>query len=117
VTTDLELEPCEAVTAYAGRQHIEVNFDEAKELGLGNYMGRSGEGVRRWPVLVSIAQAMLKLVATQALPVALPTLNWSWYGREDTVGQVQRRLREACRPRISRSKQSDPTSEKQKKAT
>lgn len=116
VTTDLELEPCEAVTAYAGRQHIEVNFDEAKELGLGHYMGRSGEGVRRWPVFVSMAQAILKLVATQVVPVALPTLNWSWYGREDTVGQVQRRLREACRPRISRRKESDPTSEKQKKA-
>ena len=116
VTTDLELEPCEAVTAYAGRQHIEVNFDEAKELGLGNYMGRSGEGVRRWPVFVSIAQTLLKLVATQAVPVALPTLNWSWYGREDTVGQVQRRLRETCRPRISRIKESDPTGEKQKEA-
>ncbi len=116
VTTDLELEPCEAVMAYAGRQHIEVNFDEAKELGLGHYMGRSGEGVRRWPVFISIAQTLLKLVATKALPVALPTLNWSWYGREDTVGQVQRRLREACRPRISRKKESDPTSEKQKKA-
>ena len=116
VTTDMELEPCEAVTAYAGRQHIEVNFDEAKELGLGQYMGRSGEGVRRWPVFVSMAQAMLKLVATKALPVALPPLNWSWYGREDTVGQVQRRLREVCRPRISRTKESDATGEKQHKA-
>ncbi|MCA1628456.1 MAG: hypothetical protein LC742_10905 [Acidobacteria bacterium] len=116
VTTDLELEPCAAVTAYAGRQHIEVNFDEAKELGLGHYMGRSGEGVRRWPVFVSIAQAMLKLVATGVVEIALPTLNWSWYGRENTVGQVQRRLREACRPRISRTKESDPTSEKEKKA-
>lgn len=116
VTTDLELEPCEAVTAYAGRQHIEVNFDEAKELGLGQYMGRSGEGVRRWPIFVSIAHTLLKLVATKAVEVALPPLNWSWYEREDTVGQVQRRLREACRPRISRKKESDPTSEKQKKA-
>nr|MDQ3959958.1 hypothetical protein [Pseudomonadota bacterium] len=35
VTTDLELAPLEAVQAYGGRQQIEVNFDEVKELGLG----------------------------------------------------------------------------------
>jgi hypothetical protein len=45
--TDLELDVPEAVQAYAGRQQIEVNFDEVKELGLGHYMGRSGQGVRR----------------------------------------------------------------------
>jgi hypothetical protein len=27
------------VQAYSGRQQIEVNFDEAKELGLGHYPG------------------------------------------------------------------------------
>jgi hypothetical protein len=30
----------EAVQAYDGRQQIEVNFDEVKELGLGQYQGR-----------------------------------------------------------------------------
>jgi hypothetical protein len=52
VTTDLELAPLEAVQVYGGRQQIEVNFDEAKELGLGHYQGRGGEGVRRWPVFL-----------------------------------------------------------------
>ncbi len=47
LTTDLELETMEAVRAYAGRAQVEVNFDEAKELGLGHYQGRSGTGVRR----------------------------------------------------------------------
>src|SRR5262249_19423157 len=47
ITTDLDLDPIEAVKAYAGRAQIEVNFDEAKELGLGDYQGRSGSGVRR----------------------------------------------------------------------
>ena len=31
LTTDLALAPVEAVQAYSGRQHIEVNFDELKE--------------------------------------------------------------------------------------
>ena len=88
--------------AYAGRQHIEVNFDEVKELGLGHYQGRSGTGVRRWAVLLCLAQALLKLAATGHLKLALPTLNWSWYKREDSVGQIRRRLIEHCRPRISR---------------
>jgi hypothetical protein len=34
LTTDLELEVTEAVQAYEGRQQIEVNLDEIKELGL-----------------------------------------------------------------------------------
>lgn len=51
LTTQLELGVIEIVQAYAGRAQIEVNFDEAKELGLGHYQGRSGSGVRRWPVL------------------------------------------------------------------
>jgi len=116
LTTDLELTPLEAVQAYDGRQQIEVNFDEVKELGLGQYQGRSGEGVRRWPVFLCIAHALLKLLATQALHIELPSLNWSWYKQENTVGQVRRRLIEACRPRISRTKASDPTAEKMKKA-
>lgn len=104
LSTDLELDPVAAVEAYAGRAQIEVNFDEAKELGLGHYQGRSGSGVRRWPVLISITQALLKLVATGLIKLELPTLNWSWYRCEQTVGQMRRRLIEYCRPRISRPK-------------
>jgi hypothetical protein len=116
LTTDLALAPIEAVQAYSGRQQIEVNFDEVKELGLGHYQGRSGEGVRRWPIFLCIVQTLLKLIATQALPVELPSLNWSWYRLENTVGQVRRRLIEACCPRISRTKASEPTEEELKKA-
>jgi hypothetical protein len=61
VTTDLQLEVIAAVEAYAGRAQVEVNFDEAKELRLGHYQGRSGSGVRRWAVLVCLSQALLKL--------------------------------------------------------
>ena len=116
LTTDLELEATAAVTAYAGRALIEVNFDEAKELGLGHYQGRSASGVRRWPVLVCIAQALLKLAATGFIQLHLPRLNWSWYRREDTVGQLRRRLVDFCRPRISRAKAVEPCSQKLKMA-
>ncbi len=102
MTTDLELDVEEAVRAYAGRQQIEVNFDEVKELGLGHYMGRSGQGVRRWPLFLCAAQMLLKFIATGIIEVALPKLHWSWYAKEDTTGQVRRRLIEYCRPRISR---------------
>jgi hypothetical protein len=51
LTTDLELDAVEAVRAYEGRYRIEVNMDEVKELGLGDYQGRSGQGVRRSPLL------------------------------------------------------------------
>ncbi len=112
VTTDLELEPVAAVEAYSGRAQIEVNFDEAKELGLGDYQGRSGTGVRRWPVLVCLTQALLKLAATGVIELDLPRLNWSWYQREDTVGQVRRRLIEHCRPCISRAKADEPRVQK-----
>src|ERR687891_646148 len=115
LTTDLELTPLEAVQAYGGRQQIEVNFDEVKELGLGHYQGRSGEGVRRWPVFLCIVQTLLKLIATQALPLELPALNWPWYKQGNTVGQIRRRLTELCRPRISRTKAADPTAEELKK--
>lgn len=103
LTTDLELGVEEAVGAYCGRQQIEVNFDEVKELGLANYQGRSGQGVRRWPLFLSVAQMLLKFITTEALAVSLPKLNWSWYRQENTVGQVRRRLIENCRPRISRA--------------
>jgi hypothetical protein len=102
--TDLTLEPVEAVHTYTGRFQSEVNFDEVKELGLGHYQGRSGRGVRRWPLFLCVAPVLLKFLATGVLSVPLPELNWSWYPRENTVGQVRRRLIELCRPRISRQK-------------
>jgi hypothetical protein len=112
VTTDLELDPVEAVNAYDGRYQIEVNMDEVKELGLGHYQGRSGQGVRRWPLMLCASQMLLKLIADEVVKVALPSLNWSWYKRENTVGQVRRRLIEYCRPRISRSKGETHTAKK-----
>jgi hypothetical protein len=102
--TDLTLEPVEAVHTYAGRCQIEVNFDEVKELGLGHYQGRSGQGIRRWPLFLCVAHVLLKFLATGVLSAPLPDLNWSWYPRENTVGQVRRRLIDLCRPRISREK-------------
>jgi hypothetical protein len=104
ITTDLTLDPGEAVRVYDGRYQIEVNFDEAKELGLGHYQGRSGQGVRRWPLFLSFAQMILKFIATGLISVSLPELNGSWYTKENTVGQVRRRLIELCRPPISRAK-------------
>jgi hypothetical protein len=102
--TDLTLDPVAAVHTYAGRFQIEVNFDEVKELGLGHYQGRSGQGVRRWPLFLCIAHVLLKFLATGVLAIPLPDLNWSWYPRQNTVGQVRRRLIELCHPRISRNK-------------
>jgi hypothetical protein len=112
LATDLDLTPADAVRAYDGRYQIEVNFDEVKELGLGHYQGRSGQGVRRWPLFLCAAQLLLKLIATGVLTVKLPTLNWPWYDRDDTVGQVRRRLIDLCRPRISRPKRSEANVEK-----
>lgn len=97
LTTDLELEVQEAVRAYTGRQQVEVNFDEVKELGLGYSMGRSGQGVRRRPLFLCAAQMVLKFFATGVIKVALPKLNWSWYEPENTVEQIRRRLIEHCR--------------------
>ncbi|MBI3801908.1 MAG: hypothetical protein HY268_33670, partial [Deltaproteobacteria bacterium] len=51
-----------------------------------------------------VAHVLLKFLATGVLSVPLPALNWSWYPREHTVGQVRQRLIELCRPRISRDK-------------
>jgi hypothetical protein len=102
--TDLTLAPVEIVHTYAGRFQIEVNFDEIKELGLADYQGRSGQGIRRWPLFLCVAHLLLKFLATGVLSAPLPALNWTWYPRENTVGQVRRRLIELCRPRISRDK-------------
>lgn len=104
ITTDLDMDPLEAVRAYDGRYQVEVNFDEAKELGLGHYQGRSGNGVRRWPLLICLAQTILKFVAIGSLKIELPTLNWPWYQRENTTGQIRRRLVQYCRPSISCTK-------------
>lgn len=104
LTSDLALDSCEVVRAYDGRYQIEVNMDEVKELGLGHYQGRSAQGVRRWPLFLCAVQTVLKLIATGQLKVELPKLNWDWYQRENTVGQVRRRLIEYCRPRLSRNK-------------
>jgi Transposase DDE domain len=104
LSTDLDLDPSDAVNAYDGRYQIEVNFDEVKELGLGHYQGRSAQGVRRWPLFLSAVQTILKLIVTGKLPADLPTLNWEWYKREDSVGQVRRRIIEHCRPPLSRTK-------------
>jgi hypothetical protein len=84
ITTDLELDPVEAVRPNDGRYPIETNFDDVKELGLDNYQGRSGQGVRRWPLFLCAAQRLLKFVATTVLTVQLPELNGSWYERENT---------------------------------
>jgi hypothetical protein len=110
LTTDLELAPCEVVRAYDGRYQIEVNMDEVKELGLGHYQGRSAQGVRRWPLFLCAVQTLLKLIATGQLKAELPKLHWDWYTRENTVGQVRRRLIEHCRPRLSREKVATATS-------
>lgn len=116
LTTDLELAVEEAVHAYAGRQQIEVNFDEVKELGLANYMGRSGQGVRRWPLFLCAAQIVLKFMATGIIATQMPKLNWSWYAQENTLGQMRRRLVEYCRPRISRLLEAIPNLQEIKKA-
>jgi hypothetical protein len=102
--TDLTLDPVEAVHPYAGRFQIAVNFAAVQELGLGHYQGRSGQGVRRWPLFLCIPHLRLKFLATGSLPVPLPARNWPWYPRENTVGQVRRRLIALCHPRISRAK-------------
>jgi hypothetical protein len=112
LTTALDLAPADAVRAYAGRYPIAVNFDEVKELGLGPYQGRSGQGVRRWPLFLCAAPLLLKLIATGVLTVKLPTLNWPWYDRNDTVGQVRRRLLDLCRPRMSCPKGAEAKMEK-----
>ena len=116
LTTELDLEPREAVRAYDGRYQIEVNIEEVKELGLAHYHGRSGQGVRRWPLFLCLGQMSLKFIATRVLPVELPEWHWSWDEHENTMGQAQRRLIEACHPRISRVKADRPIRQKSAQA-
>jgi hypothetical protein len=73
--TDLELSVEQAVRTYGGRQQIEVNFDEVKEPGLGHYQGRSGQGVRRWPLFLCVTQMMLRFIAAESLSLSLPKLS------------------------------------------
>jgi hypothetical protein len=68
LSTDLELPVEEAVEAYMGRPQIETNVDEVKELGLGNSMWRSRQGVRRWPLFLCVAQLVLKFMTTEEAP-------------------------------------------------
>lgn len=63
-------------------------------------------------MLVCVAQALLKLAAAGFIELDLPRLHWSWYPREDSVGQVRRRLIEFCRPRISRAQAAPPMAQK-----
>jgi hypothetical protein len=116
LTTARELEPQAAVRAYEGRYQIAVNIDEGKELGLAHYQGRRGQGIRRGPLLLSLGQMILKFIATGVLAVPLPRLQWTWYTRENTVGQVRRRVIEACHPRISCVKANRPIRQQLAKA-
>ena len=67
--------------------------------------------VMKWLRRARLAETapLLKLAATGLIKLDLPTLNWSWYKREETVGQLRRRLIEHCRPRISRTMSATPT--------
>ena len=115
-TTDLDLDPRDAVRAYDGRYQIEVNMAEVQALGWGHSQGRRGQGIRRWPWFLSLGQMSLKLSATGVLAGPLPRLHWPWYTRENTVGQVRRRLSEAGHPRMFCMKVDRPIRRKLAKA-
>jgi hypothetical protein len=99
-----------------GPVSIEVNSDAVQELGLAPYPGRRGQGIRRWPLLLSLGQMILQWIATGVLAVPLPRLHWTWDTRENTVGQGRRRLSAACHPRISWVKAKRPIRQKLAKA-
>jgi len=90
--TDPTLTRTEILDGYNGRWSVEPAIHEAKDLGLGQYRGRHMAGVRRHPLLVAVAHAMLSLVGLGYIAVDLPRLDWDWYRCETTVGQIQRRL-------------------------
>jgi hypothetical protein len=90
--TDATLTTEEIVAGYHGRHAIEPAIQQANALGLDRYHGRTARGVRRWPLLICLAHSLLALLALGALSLPLPTLGWAWYRREDTVGQVRRRI-------------------------
>jgi hypothetical protein len=86
------LTTAEIVAGYHGRHAIEPAIQQANALGLDRYHGRTARGVRRWPLLICLVHSLLALGALGALPRDLPELGWPWYRREDTGGQVRRRL-------------------------
>ncbi len=90
--TDPTLTTEQIVAGYHGRHAIEPAIQQANALGLNRYHGRTAQGVRRWPLPICLAHSLLALLALGALPLDLPELGWPWYRREDTVGQVRRRL-------------------------
>ena len=90
--TDPTLTTAEIVAGYHGRHAIEPAIQQANALGLDRYHGRTARGVRRWPLMICLAHSLLALLALGALPLELPELGWPWYPREDSVGQVRRRL-------------------------
>jgi hypothetical protein len=90
--TDPTLTTAETVAGYHGRHAIEPAIQAANALGLDRYHGRTARGVRRWPLLICLAHSLLAVLALGALAPPLPTLGWPWYQREDTVGQLRRRL-------------------------
>jgi hypothetical protein len=94
----------------------QVEFAARKLYTTAHYQGRSGQGIRRWPLFLSLGQMILKFIATGVLAVPLPKLHWAWYTCENTVGQVRRRLIESCHPHISRAKVDGATKQKWAKA-
>lgn len=42
--------------------------------------------------MICLAHSLLALLALGALTLDLPVLGWPWYAREDSVGQLRRRL-------------------------
>ena len=90
--TDATLTSAEVVAGYHGRHAIEPAIQQAKALGLDRYHGRTARGVRRWPLLLCLAHSLLALLALGAVALDLPELGWPWYPREDSVGQLRRRL-------------------------
>ena len=90
--TDEMVSTEEAVWAYYGRSQIEVAISDGKTLGLDQYRGRRHAGIVRWPMLIGVVHSLLQLLAVGALPVNLPRQGWPWYGKETTVGSIQRRL-------------------------
>lgn len=90
--TDPTLDTEEAVYAYYGRSQIEVAIAQAKELGLDQYRGRRQAGIQRWPMVIGVVHSLLQLIAVGAISLTLPAQGWPWYGKETTVGSIQRRL-------------------------
>src|SRR5262249_9187486 len=74
------------------------------------------QGIRRWPLFLSLAQMILKFIAPGGLAGPLPKRPWPWYTREHTVGPGRRRWLEAGQPRIACEKVDRPIRQKLAKA-